>query len=209
MTEESNRYRALGGRERPSSRPPNEPGKLARLLGGVSTGIEEVVPAVLLIVMTGIVVVDVVLRYVFSEPQSWVHELALLLFVWQLFLGAAGAARRRLHIGVEFFGSFLRGRLRALQLLLAHLMVLAIVGLSAVLALQFALAARRDFEVLGVSYRWMYMAVPIGLGLFFVHTAGHTFGTLRALVTGDLASAPGPGRAGIRQGGSPGGETEQ
>lgn len=187
MTEEA--HRQVEGREPPGSRPSRgSAGKIERLLGSTATAIEEIVPAVLLIVMTGIVTMDVILRYIFSRSQPWVHELALLLFVWQLFLGAAGAARRRLHIGVEFFAGLLKGRVRALQLLLAQLLMLAILGISAVLAWQFAFAARRDFEVLGVSYRWMYLAVPVGLGLFFIHVTGHAFGHLRGLVAGDGAS---------------------
>lgn len=168
-------------------------------MGGLATGIEEVLPAVLLIVMTGIVAGDVVLRYLFSQPQAWVHELALLLFVWQLFLGAAGAARRRLHIGVEFFASLLSGRMRALHLVLANLMMTTIVAISATLALRFALAARRDFQVLGVSYTWMYMAVPIGLGLFSLHATGDTLAALRALVTGNLAAEIPLADTGIRE----------
>lgn len=184
------------GREPAGPDPSHATAWVTQLLGKAATVIEEIIPAVLLAAMTGIVTTDVILRYIFSRPQPWVHELALLLFVWQLFLGAAGAARRRLHIGVEFFAGFLRGRLRSLQLLLAQLLMLGILGISAALAWQFALVARRDFEALGVSYRWMYMAVPVGLGLFSIHVAGHAFGHARGLAVGAVASpirvSPGP-----------------
>ena len=44
---------------------------------------------------------QVVLRYLFNNPQTWAEEIGRYLFVWITFLGAAVAFRRDTHIRVD------------------------------------------------------------------------------------------------------------
>lgn len=44
---------------------------------------------------------QVVSRYVFNKAFSWSEELALILFVWSIYLGACAAIRRHQHLRLE------------------------------------------------------------------------------------------------------------
>lgn len=57
--------------------------------------------ALALVAMTGIVVYEVVSRYVFNEPTTWVTEIGTYLFVAIVFLGLASAQRANAHVQVE------------------------------------------------------------------------------------------------------------
>jgi TRAP-type C4-dicarboxylate transport system permease small subunit len=44
---------------------------------------------------------QVISRYVFNKAFSWSEELALILFVWSIYLGACAAIRRHQHLRLE------------------------------------------------------------------------------------------------------------
>jgi C4-dicarboxylate transporter DctQ subunit len=58
--------------------------------------------------MTGIIFVQVVLRYVFQSPFSWAEELARYLLIWITCLGSACAIRDGMHISISFLRSKLK-----------------------------------------------------------------------------------------------------
>ena len=50
--------------------------------------------------MFGVVILQVVLRYVFNQPLVWTDEAAAYLLVWVSFIGWTMASRKRIHIGI-------------------------------------------------------------------------------------------------------------
>lgn len=63
--------------------------------------IEELVTAAFLIVMTGLVSVNVFLRYVMNTGIVWSEEFATGCFVWAVFIGAAACYKKKAHVGVD------------------------------------------------------------------------------------------------------------
>ena len=67
-------------------------------------------------VMTLLIFIQVLLRYVFNSPLAWSEEIARYLFIWMTFLAGYIGARKGKHIGVEalqnalppFFGKVLK-----------------------------------------------------------------------------------------------------
>ena len=53
---------------------------------------------------------QVLFRYIFNNSLNWTEELAKYLFVWMTFIGAAGAFKDHIHIGVDFFVDLLPSR---------------------------------------------------------------------------------------------------
>jgi TRAP-type C4-dicarboxylate transport system permease small subunit len=72
----------------------------------------EVVTALLTILFTVVVFLQVVYRYALHTPLPWSEELAMFLFQWCLFLGAAVAVRHRKHFYVDLVVSDLPRQLR-------------------------------------------------------------------------------------------------
>lgn len=64
---------------------------------------------------------QVVSRYVFNAAFSWSEELALILFVWSIYLGATAAIRRRQHLRLEIVLDKLNPRMRLVFDLIGNL----------------------------------------------------------------------------------------
>jgi len=74
--------------------------------------------------MTVIVFVQVVLRYVFLSPLSWIEELARYLLVWISCFGAAYGVRKGEHIAVMFLNKMFKGYVKSALTILIHILVI-------------------------------------------------------------------------------------
>ena len=74
--------------------------------------------------MTGIVFVQVILRYVFLSPLSWIEELARYLLVWISCFGAAYAVKKGEHIAVMFMNKMFKGYMKSALTILIHALVI-------------------------------------------------------------------------------------
>src|SRR3989304_2062806 len=61
----------------------------------------EGVAAILFIALAAVVFLQVFNRYVLKAPLAWSEDLAMLLFQWVTFLGAAIGVKRIRHFGIE------------------------------------------------------------------------------------------------------------
>jgi TRAP-type C4-dicarboxylate transport system permease small subunit len=138
----------------------------------------------LLLVMMVVLCVDVFLgvfsRYVIGRTFTWYDEIARLLFVWIVFLGAAVGVRRtahfRLHLVIDRLGP--AGRR------LAHtVVVLVLIGFGLVLIQQgWKLVELGQFQrtpVMGLSKQWIYASVPTGGILIILYSLPHLRRVLR------------------------------
>ena len=63
-------------------------------------------------IMTLLVFVQVVMRYVFSNSLSWSEEMARFIFLWLSWIGASYAVKERSHFRVEMFANMIPGAAR-------------------------------------------------------------------------------------------------
>lgn len=131
--------------------------------------IEETVPTIFMLTMVIIVCYAVFSRYVLSRPIGIANEITVGLFIWTIFLGAAGAGRRHLHIGVEILANILPARWRAAHAIVVNLFVLILLLVTSHLAWSFALSATKRLQLTGIGYAWVYSAVPAGFLLLAAH----------------------------------------
>jgi TRAP-type C4-dicarboxylate transport system permease small subunit len=133
---------------------------LVRFAAGLALGVASVV-----------MLAQVVARFVFAAPFSWAEELAVLLFAWITFIGAAAVQRNDSHLSIDT----LRGRLpprarRALDVVRR----VVIAGCCALLIYEgIALSVRMwplEFPAMGVTRSLLYLSVPAGcvFSLLFV-----------------------------------------
>jgi TRAP-type C4-dicarboxylate transport system permease small subunit len=128
----------------------------------------EALAVVLFALMFGVIVCQIVLRYVFNHPLVWTDEAAQYCFVWVSFLGWTMAARKRIHIGINVVADRLPpGPKRALH----ALWCVVGVGFALVLAVVGVVIAYRNGDVRMVSIDFafwpVYLAVPVA-ALFLV-----------------------------------------
>jgi TRAP-type C4-dicarboxylate transport system permease small subunit len=109
---------------------------------------------------------QIVARFVFSSPFVWAEEFAVLMFAWVTFLGAAAVQADDSHLSIDLIR--VRAGLRARRIL-DGLRRTVIVAIAAVLVYQgITLSVKMwmlAFPAMGISRAWLYLSVPVGLGL--------------------------------------------
>jgi TRAP-type C4-dicarboxylate transport system permease small subunit len=129
---------------------------------GIGDIVLDWVAALLLAATVLLSFAQVIARYILLISTPWTEELARLLFVWAVFLGAAIGVKRNMHTRVDFL--FVRLPPRATTLLLAGMDVL-LAGMAVVMVLyggQLVLSTKADFSTsLGYPRNWFYLPVPL------------------------------------------------
>lgn len=80
--------------------------------------------AIALAVMVIFIGANVVLRYVFNTGLPAAEEVARLMFVWMIFLGAILALARGAHLGMEIVQAHLPSPLRRTCAIISHVLIL-------------------------------------------------------------------------------------
>jgi TRAP-type C4-dicarboxylate transport system permease small subunit len=99
--------------------------------------IEYVVGAAFSAIMVLLLFVQVVSRYVFGFSIAFTEEVALMLFILSVYLGAVGATRRKQHLRIEVVVNLFKPRSRTILAIVANIVFMAtnavlIYGLSLV-----------------------------------------------------------------------------
>jgi TRAP-type C4-dicarboxylate transport system permease small subunit len=157
--------------------------------------LEELIGGGAFVGTTVIVFINVVSRYVLNDPIPGADELATLCFTWAVFVGAAAGIRQRLHIGIEFIVAWLPARARAAMGLLVVVLMAFFAALLGVYGWKLMLSGHFKLTpVLQLSYRWVYLAIPVGAGLMLVRLLPIAAEHL-ARLRGEPVPEPRPGAA--------------
>jgi C4-dicarboxylate transporter, DctQ subunit len=140
---------------------------------------EEYIAVALFVVLGVLLTAQVFMRFVLGLGYSWMEEIVRVLFIWVIFLGAAAAMRRGLHIRVEAGLLLFPGSLRSLAgwfgdlVLFGFCLAVTWHGLELVMS-----SAEGTFRLqsTGVSMFWPYLIVPISFGLQALRLALRRFG---------------------------------
>ncbi len=151
----------------------------------------EAISGLGLFLMVGVILLQVALRYGFSDGLIWGEEFARIMMIGAALLGAAVAHWQSKHIRFDLLEQILPPRARRAMAVLSELIVL---GTAVALAISgWQLAAENEMQeslTLGVSMLYVYALVPVGF-------AWMALASLRRLVVvtaglpGDNAGAPG------------------
>ena len=138
----------------------------ARMTRWVTRGLEISIVACLAL-MAVLVFGNVVLRYAFDSEIAISEELARLLFVWLIFLGAILASRQHAHIGFDTLEKSLpRGWKKVLIAIAGSLMLAACVIFVIGGWKQTLINLDNSYPILGISYAWLYgVSIVFGIGM--------------------------------------------
>ena len=124
---------------------------------------------VLVVALAVIVFLQVFNRFILKAPLAWSEDLAMLLFQWVAFLGAAVGVKRTRHFGIELVAKRMSAETRhwieiaVIPLVVGAVAVVMIVqGYSVI---QFNL--NRVYSSMDLSYVWAYLPIPIS-GLLII-----------------------------------------
>ena len=122
-----------------------------------------------------ITIVNVFTRYCLRITFFWNQEVALIGFVWTIFLGAAGAFKHKMMMGVDFLLQVTHGRTRKVIRLAGSLFVLLIAATMLCLSSSYILKSRKVTPVLEISYKWLNLSIIIAFVLMTIYAAYNVF----------------------------------
>lgn len=128
--------------------------------------------AVFLVVMSLVLALQVVFRYVLNRPLSWPLEVSLFCFVWLVWLGAIGYMREERQIRIDFAETYSPKSIQ--RFLLPANTVLSMVFLVFVVYYGVQVAESQMsavYDILPFSRGILYAAAPVGGSLMFLTLA--------------------------------------
>ena len=133
-------------------------------------GLIEAACAVAVVALTIIVCLQVFNRFVLKTPLAWSEDMAMLLFQWVVFLGAALGVKRLRHFGIELVVRRLPERLRhPIELLTPVVMgIVALVMIFQGWAI-LGLNRTRIYSSMELTYTWAFLPIPISGGLILIY----------------------------------------
>lgn len=119
--------------------------------------------------MTGIIFLQVVLRYVFQSPFSWAEELARYLLIWITCLGSAYAIRDGMHISIGYLRSKLKDSARTVLTVVIYVMTLGffVYCIKEGMLFSFAQWTQRS-TAMQIPMTVPYIAIPLGFAIMFL-----------------------------------------
>lgn len=144
---------------------------------------------VMVLLFTCVVIFQVLARNYILVSVPWTDEVALILFVWSVFLGAAVALRKRMHYIVDLFPPSCKKTNSFLDLLSSFL-VLGVVLVLLYGGSVFAhMGLMRRFSSIMVTQSWLFVSMPVAafcMLLFSVENIAKDFARFKnALRKGD------------------------
>ncbi len=131
---------------------------------------EAVVIIALVAVMTVVVFLQVVYRYVLIQPLHWSEELARYLFVWLSILGATLGVQKQGHFGLEIFFRMFPKQGQWLMRLLIHLLMGSVILVLLVYGITLVeKTALQESPAMGIPMSWAYACLPFGAALMAIH----------------------------------------
>jgi C4-dicarboxylate transporter DctQ subunit len=100
---------------------------------------------------------QVVARYVFGQPFTWVLETDIFLMVWATFLSGYLGVRRDAHLRVDYFLERMTPAHRRRTALAARLLSIAFVAVLGI----------KSFDVIGAMEGITFTSIPVGQALLY------------------------------------------
>jgi len=120
-------------------------------------------------IMTFVIVIEVVLRYVFGHSLYFAEELSRLTFVWGGFLATSLALRKGVHASVSLLVDYFPKTPKRYTMLFAHATVLFFLLFVFFASLTVLPHQWIQFTpTMEIRMFWFYLSVPVGVGLMII-----------------------------------------
>ena len=128
----------------------------------ILNNLEEIIGAILFIMMFAILVAQIVFRQIFDSPLVWSEELAILLFTYVGMLGVSIGEKYRQHVFIDFLYNKFSGK--GLKIANTFIQSVVFISLIAMIQIGYKLFLRKKiFQLIAlkISAGWMYVALPL------------------------------------------------
>ena len=148
--------------------------------GDILYGIECVIAGLAFVVMVGVIVFNVIARYVMHSSFAWAEEISYLGFNWAVFFGICVVYRNQGLISIVVLVDHLPQKVQRV----VQTLTFAVVGLAniALVIWGFQLAIQgmaRTTASLAIPYFWMYIEIPIACLILMLYSFHNCYICLR------------------------------
>ena len=141
--------------------------KIAKRICDVIFNILKYVVAILMIIMVVLTFIEVIRRYFFGQNWIWSEVLVRYMIVWCTFLGGAAAYRVGQLTKFDLVLNKFNDTVKLILGIVCDLLLLAfaawLISKGVETFLKPSIANQISVE-LGISVRWIYLAIPVGFG---------------------------------------------
>ena len=156
-----------------------------KVLKWLNDNLEKYCCVVLMSVMTLIIFIQVVARYVFQNSLSWSEELARYLFIWLVYLGISYGCLMRKHIKIDAALGLFPKKARKYVVIIGDLFFLAFAVYVAYTGLFYSLNQTRVSSAMGVPFKYVYISIFFGFGLAVIRQIQTIIYRVRCIKNGE------------------------
>lgn len=142
-----------------------EEGRGPRVFRWLTLAMEHMIAALLVALIVS-VSANVIGRAVFNNSVPWADELARMLFIWLVFIGAAAAFARYEHIAVDILVRRLKPRPAHMLYLFQHVLITVLMGI--IIWGGFVVISRSSGQTAILNVPWNFVNVSLVLCATFI-----------------------------------------
>ena len=133
--------------------------------------LEETICVILMSVMTIVIFIQVIMRYVMHNSLSWSEELARYCFIWLIYIGIAYGCKLMKHIKIDAALKLFPEKARPYVVILGELLVIVFAVYIVITGLQLTqkqMLYGKVSPALGLPLQYINIAPAVGFGLVVV-----------------------------------------
>lgn len=153
-----------------------------RLLGKFT----DLLASLAVVGIVGVTVLAVIMRWLLNDPLVWGEEVLIVCYIWLVMLGAASAMRKRMHVSIDAFTSMLPAKGQVFFAIIIDLVSIVALSIFGYLGYELAeIAEDKITSILGISYFYIDIAVPIGSFAMVLFCIQHLYQDIKQLMNGE------------------------
>ncbi|MDK2901660.1 Ectoine/5-hydroxyectoine TRAP transporter small permease protein UehB [Koleobacter methoxysyntrophicus] len=139
-----------------------------KFLNWLNENLEKYIASILFMLLTGVMILNVIMRYIFKNALAWASEVVLILFIWFVWFTVSYAFKERAHIKVTAIVSLLPEKFQiALRLIVSiSILIFFVIIMKTGIELLGHYSVRGKTSLLLKYPMWLfYLSAPAGVGL--------------------------------------------
>lgn len=98
---------------------------MRKVLQWLDKNLEEIICTILMCILTILIFIQVIMRYIFQNSLVWSEELARYCFVWLIYIGAAYGCKKMQHIKIDAALLLFPKKIRPYIVILSELLIIS------------------------------------------------------------------------------------
>lgn len=159
--------------------------KFYQFCNGVVIKVIKAIASVLMLAMLCVVVFQVIWRGIFSLPSPWTEEVSTYLVTYNTFLGGIAVMIKGEHLAIDLVSEHVSIKAKEYFQILYLLVFIGVCTYLTIFGMQFCLnplVSNQHSVATNIPRVWIYIVMPISMGLSDIYCGFHLFYTVRRLI---------------------------